>query len=62
MIFNQGYLTVDGGVKLIVFDLNMAIFTQELCVHLGDRPSAGSGMCRTPRRGHGSSVAHATTR
>lgn len=38
---NQGYLTLGGGVNLVVLDLNMAIFTQELGVHLGDRPSSG---------------------
>ncbi len=39
---NQGYLTVGGGVKLLFFDMNLAIFTQELGVHLGDRPAAGT--------------------
>ena len=38
---NQGYLTVGGGIKVLVFDMNMAIFTQELGAHLGDRPAAG---------------------
>jgi hypothetical protein len=38
---NQGYLTAGGGVKLVAFDLNMAVFTRELGVHLGDRPSSG---------------------
>jgi hypothetical protein len=38
---NQGYLTVGGGVKLLIFDMNMAIFTQELGAHIGDRPAAG---------------------
>jgi hypothetical protein len=37
---NQGYLTAGAGVKLFVFDLNMAVFTQELGQHLGDRPNA----------------------
>ena len=38
---NQGFLTMGGGVKLLVLDMNLALFTQELGVHLGDRPSAG---------------------
>jgi hypothetical protein len=37
---NQGYLTAGMGVKLLVFDLNMAVFTQELGQHLGDRPNS----------------------
>ncbi len=37
---NQGYLTAGAGMKLFVFDLNMAVFTQELGQHLGDRPNA----------------------
>jgi hypothetical protein len=37
---NQGYLTAGAGVKLFVFDLNMAVFTQELGQHLGDQPNA----------------------
>jgi hypothetical protein len=37
---NQGYLTAGAGMKLFVFDLNMAVFTQELGEHLGDRPNA----------------------
>jgi len=38
---DQGYLTIGGGVKLLIFDWNMAIFTQELGAHLGDRPESG---------------------
>ncbi len=38
---NQGYLTVGGGVKLLFLDMNLAIFTEELGAHLGDRPAAG---------------------
>lgn len=38
---NQGYLTAGLGVKVFVFDLNMAVFTQELGLHLGDRPNSG---------------------
>ncbi len=37
---NQGYLTAGAGMKLFVFDLNVAVFTQELGQHLGDRPNA----------------------
>lgn len=38
---NQGYLTAGAGVKLWIFDVNMAVFTQELGLHIGDRPNAG---------------------
>ncbi|MGA2614018.1 MAG: hypothetical protein ABSG38_11270 [Spirochaetia bacterium] len=38
---NQGYLTLGAGMTLLIFDMNMAIFTQELGEHLGDRPGAG---------------------
>ncbi len=38
---NQGYLTFGGGVKLLFLDMNLAIFTQEMGAHLGDRPAAG---------------------
>ena len=38
---NQGYLTAGGGIKVLIFDMNMAIFTQELGAYLGDRPAAG---------------------
>ena len=37
---DQGYLTAGAGMKLFVIDLNLAVFTQELGQHLGDRPSA----------------------
>lgn len=39
---NQGYLTFGAGVKLLVLDVNFALFTQELGVHLGDQPRAGA--------------------
>ncbi len=39
---NQGYLTFGAGMKLLVLDLNFAVFTQELGAHLGDRPRAGA--------------------
>jgi hypothetical protein len=38
---NQGYLTLGAGMKVLIFDMNMAIFTQELGAHIGDRPAAG---------------------
>lgn len=41
---NQGYLTFGTGVKLLVLDLNFALFTQELGAHLGDRPRAGASL------------------
>jgi hypothetical protein len=39
---DQGYLTFGAGVKLLVLDLNFALFTQELGAHLGDQPRAGA--------------------
>jgi hypothetical protein len=41
---SQGYLTFGTGVKLLVLDLNFALFTQELGAHLGDRPRAGAAL------------------
>jgi len=38
---NQGYLTAGVGIKVFAFDLNMAVFTEELGLHLGDRPASG---------------------
>jgi membrane-associated PAP2 superfamily phosphatase len=38
---NQGYLTAGAGVRFLVFDLNFAVFTRELGMHVGDRPLAG---------------------
>jgi hypothetical protein len=39
---NQGYLTMGAGLKLLFLDLNFALFTQELGMHIGDRPSSGA--------------------
>ena len=39
---NQGYLTFGAGVKLLVLDVNFALFTQELGAHFGDQPRAGA--------------------
>ena len=41
---NSGYFTMGAGIKLLVFDMNFALFTQELGAHIGDRPSAGSSL------------------
>jgi hypothetical protein len=41
---NQGYLTLGGGLKLLVFDLNFAVFTRELGAHIGDRALSGMSM------------------
>jgi hypothetical protein len=41
---NQGYLTVGGGLKLLVFDLNFAVFTRELGAHIGDKALSGMSM------------------
>ena len=37
---NQGYLTAGAGLQLPFLDISMAVFTQELGQHLGDRPNA----------------------
>jgi hypothetical protein len=39
---NQGYLTVGAGVKLLILDLNLALFTREIGAHIGDRASSGA--------------------
>ena len=41
---NQGYLTMGGGLKFLVFDLNFALFTRELGAHIGDKPLSGMSM------------------
>ena len=38
---NQGYLTLGGGMKFLVFDLNFSVFTRELGAHIGDQPLSG---------------------
>ena len=38
---NQGYLTLGGGLKFSVFDLNFAVFTRELGANVGDQPLSG---------------------
>jgi len=40
--FSQGYLTFGAGMKLLVLDVNFALFTQELDAHLGGQPRAGA--------------------
>ncbi|NOY09928.1 MAG: hypothetical protein GXP33_13925 [Spirochaetes bacterium] len=40
--FNQGYITMGGGIKLLFLDFNFALFTRELGRHLGDRPNSGA--------------------
>jgi hypothetical protein len=39
---DQGYLTMGAGVKLLVLDLNFAVFTRELGAHIGDQPNSGA--------------------
>jgi len=39
--FNQGYITMGGGIRLLFLDVNAALFTRELGRHLGDRPNSG---------------------
>jgi hypothetical protein len=41
---NQGYLTMGGGMKFLVFDFNFAVFTRELGVHIGDKPLSGMSL------------------
>ena len=38
---SQGYLTFGGGFKLLILDLNAAVFTRELGLYVGDRPNTG---------------------
>jgi hypothetical protein len=42
--FNQGYLTLGGGMKFLFFDLNFALFTREMGAHIGDKPLSGMSM------------------
>ena len=39
---NQGYFTLGAGIRLLVMDLNFAIFTRELGAYIGDRPNSGA--------------------
>jgi hypothetical protein len=41
---NQGYLTAGAGLHLLFLDLNFAIFTRELGLHLKDQPSSGASL------------------
>jgi hypothetical protein len=41
---NQGYLTLGGGMKFLVFDMNFALFTRELGAHIGDQPLSGMSL------------------
>jgi hypothetical protein len=41
---NQGFLTAGAGLKFLVFDLNFAVFTRELGLHVGDQPLSGMTM------------------
>jgi hypothetical protein len=38
---NQGYVTLGGGMKFLVFETDFAIFTRELGLHIGDQPLSG---------------------
>ena len=38
---NQGYFTLGAGAKLLFLDVNAAVFTQELGLASGEKPSAG---------------------
>ncbi len=38
------HLTMGGGLKFLVFDLNFAVFTRELGAHIGDKPLSGMSM------------------
>jgi hypothetical protein len=39
---NQGYLTIGAGLKLLVVDINFAVFTRELGAYIGDQPNSGA--------------------
>jgi hypothetical protein len=39
---DQGYLTLGAGLKLLVLDINFAVFTRELGLHIGDQPNSGA--------------------
>jgi hypothetical protein len=39
---DQGYLTFGAGLKLLVLDINFAVFTRELGTYIGDQPNAGA--------------------
>ena len=41
---NQGFLTAGAGMKFLFFDLNFAVFTRELGLHVGDQPLSGMTM------------------
>jgi hypothetical protein len=41
---NQGFLTAGAGLKFLFFDLNFAVFTRELGLHVGDQPLSGMTM------------------
>jgi hypothetical protein len=38
---DQGYFTLGAGLKLLFLDLNLALFTREMGLYSGDRPSSG---------------------
>ena len=42
--YSGGFLSLGAGMKLLIFDMNFAVFTQELGAHIGDRPSAGASL------------------
>ena len=46
---DSGYFTFGAGLKLLVLDMNFAVFTQELGAHIGDRPSSGASINMTIR-------------
>ncbi|MGA2478475.1 MAG: hypothetical protein ABSG63_06950 [Spirochaetia bacterium] len=41
---DSGYFTFGAGIKLLVFEWNFAVFTQELGAYIGDRPSSGASI------------------
>ena len=42
--YSGGFLTLGAGVKLLIFDMNFAVFTQELGANVGDRSSSGASL------------------
>lgn len=41
---NQGYLTFGAGMKFLVVDMNFAMFTREMGLHIGDKPLSGMSL------------------
>jgi hypothetical protein len=42
--YSGGFLSLGAGVKLLIFDMNFAVFTRELGSNIGDRSSSGASL------------------